>query len=183
MTVPLEQRKVVDGVFEGLFSKALKLEVTPLLRRRLQDLGVDLAALKPVYPHAVWLRSLVAAAEELYPGRPLPEAMRELGGRAVTGYFETLLGMALKQLLRAIGVRRTIGRMTLNFSSTNNYTETKIRDLGERHVELWMNELTETQHNMAGIIQTGLTIAGGKNVRVTITGSDDRGCTYEVRWD
>ena len=26
-----------------------------------------------------------------------------------------------------------------------------------------MNELSTTQHNMAGIMQTGLTIAGGKN--------------------
>ena len=183
MSVPPEQRKVVDGVFEGLFSKALKLEVTPQLRRRLLELGVDLAALRPVYPHAVWLQALTVAAEELHPSRPLPEALRELGGRAVTGYFETFLGKALKQLLRALGVRRTIGRMTLNFSSTNNYTETRVRDLGERHVEVWMNELSLTQHNMAGIMQTGLTIAGGKNVRVEISSSDAVGCTYEVRWE
>lgn len=181
--MPLEQRKVVDGVFEGLFLKALKLEVTPMLRRRLNELGVDLGKLKPVYPHAIWEQSLIAAGQELMPGKPLPDAMRELGGRAVSGYFETFLGIALKQLLRAIGVRRTIGRMTLNFSSTNNYTETRIKDLGERHVEIWMNELSTTQHNMAGIVQTGLTIAGGKNVRVTIVTSDADGCTYEIRWD
>ena len=183
MSVPLEQRKVVDTVFEGLFAKALKLEVTPQLRRRLIELGVDLDHLKPVYPHALWLKSLIAASEELWPGRAVTEGLTELGGRAVSGYFETFIGVALKTLLRVIGVRRTIGRMTLNFSSTNNYTETRVTEVGERHVELWMNELTQTQYNMGGIMQTGLTIAGGKNVRVSMVASDSEGCTFDIRWE
>ncbi len=182
--VPHADRKVVDTVFEGLFVKALGLEVTPALRRRLAELGVDFqVGLKPMYPHAVWEAALIAAAEELMPGKPLPEALHALGGRAVVGYFDTFIGRALKQVLRAIGVKRTLARMSLNFSATNNYTETEMKELGERHYELWMNELSLTQHNMAGIIETGLGIAGGKNVRVEIVRSDGSGCTYDIRWE
>jgi len=181
---PYAERKVVDTVFEGLFVKALGLEVTPALRRRLAELGVDFnAGLKPMYPHPVWEAALIAAAEELMPGKPLPEALHALGGRAVTGYFDTFIGRALKAVLRAIGVKRALGRMSLNFSATNNYTQTRLKELGERHVELWMNELSLTQHNMAGIIQTGLGIAGGKNVKVDIVASDGDGCTYHVTWE
>ncbi len=184
MSVPLEQRRVLDSVFEGLFLKALKAEVNPQLKTRLKGIGMDLdAKLKPLYPHSVWLESLTLSAEELFPQKTQVEALRELGARAVLGYFDTFIGMALKQMLRAIGVRRSLGRMSQNFSATNNYTQTRIKELGDNHVELWMNELTLTQHNMAGIVQTGLGVAGGKNVRVSIVSSDADGVTLDVLWE
>lgn len=182
-SVPLADRKVMDSVIDGLFNKALGRDLNPRLERRLNELGIDLKKLLPMYEHAVWVKALTAAAEELLPGVPLPKAFEQLGARVVTGYFETFIGRALKQLLKAIGVRRTLGRMSQNFAATNNYSKSEIKDVGERHVELWLNELTLTQHNTVGILKTGLELIGGKNLQVEIMRSDEQGCTYSVKWD
>jgi uncharacterized protein (TIGR02265 family) len=183
-SAPVGDRKVMDNAFEGLFKRAIDLDAHPNLKRRLVELGIDFEkGLKPMYPQAVWAQSLVAAAEELAPQEPLPKAVRALGERVVLGYFETLIGRPLKAMVRAIGVRRTLTRMTQSFAAATNYTATRLEELGERHHELWMNEVGLTQHSTAGILQTGLSIAGGKNVRVEIVKSDDEGVTYDVTWE
>jgi uncharacterized protein (TIGR02265 family) len=183
--VPLAERRVMDSVFEGLLQRALKKpELTPRLKRRLLDAGVDVdAKLKPIYPHAVWVSTCTAVAEELMPGVPLEQALRQLGQRVVMGYFDTMIGGAIRQVLKAIGTRRTLGRMTQNFSAANNYTRSELVDVGERHVRLWMNELAPMHFNLWGILERGLEVAGAKNIRVKLLELDAHGCSFDIEWD
>jgi len=183
VNVPLAERKVVDDTFEGLYLKALKGQLTPRLKRRLAELGLDLdQKLKPTYPHALWVQALTVTAEELMPGVRLPDAFERLGSQVVVGYFDTFIGSALKQLLKAIGVRRALERMTANFSSSNNYTRATVRDAGPNYAEVWMNELTLTQYNALGILKTGLGLIGARDVDVELTEQNDEGCVYVIRW-
>lgn len=178
-----EDRRVLDIVFDGLLKKALKNELTFAAKSRLKQLHVDVEGrFEPLYPHPVYLATLHILNQELMPSLTEEQAFRALGARAVLGYFDTLIGRALKQMLRALGVRRAVDRMTQNFSATNNYTRTHAEDLGPRHVRLWMNELTDTRFVMAGILEAGLGVAGGKNVRATIERVDEFGCTFDVQW-
>jgi uncharacterized protein (TIGR02265 family) len=183
MNVPPEQRIVVDDVIESIFKKGLKSELSSHLKQRLVEVGIDLdQKLKPIYPHAVLLQAMLVTCEVLWPGRPQIDGLREIGNRAVRAYFETFIGVALVRLSRAIGIRRTLARMTQNFSSTTNYTQTRLKEISEARAELWMNELTLSQHYVAGILETGLSITSGKQVRVTIAATDPEGVTYDVTW-
>ncbi|MFT3836461.1 MAG: DUF2378 family protein [Myxococcaceae bacterium] len=174
---------MLDVVFDGLLRKALARELTFAAKARLKAIRVDVdGRFEPLYPHPVYLQTLEILREELMPDRSIEQAFRSLGARAVLGYFDTWIGRALKQMLRALGVRRALNRMTQNFSATNNYTRAEAHDIAPKHVRLWMNELTDTRHVMAGIIEAGLSVAGGKDVRATLVETDDDGCVYEVCW-
>jgi uncharacterized protein (TIGR02265 family) len=182
--VPYSERRVLDTVFDGLLNKALKKEMTPALKQRLVAMGIELdGKFKPLYPHTVWIEMLGVIAQELFPSLSREQAFRELGGRAAIGYFDTVIGIALKQVLRVMGVRRSLTRMAQNFSAANNYTRAEAVDVGPGHVTLWMNELTDTRHNLAGVMETGLTVATGKRVKVAVGEHDEHGTTYDVRWD
>jgi uncharacterized protein (TIGR02265 family) len=182
--VPYAERRVLDTVFDGLLRNALKKELTPALKQRIVALGIDIdGKLKPLYPHTVWVEMLQVIAHELMPTLSKERAFRELGGKAALGYFDTLIGIALKQVLRVIGVRRSLGRMAQNFSAANNYTRAEAVDVGPGQVKLWLNELTDTRHNLAGVMETGLTAATGKQVKVTVAEHDDHGTIYDVQWE
>jgi uncharacterized protein (TIGR02265 family) len=182
--VPYAERRVLDTVFDGLINKALKKDMTPALKARLQALGLEPGGkLKPLYPHTVWVDMLNAIAHELMPTLSKEAAFRALGARVVNGYFDTLIGITLKQVLRVMGVRRALGRMAQNFSAANNYTRSEAVDVAPGHVKLWLNELSDSRFNMAGVLESGLTTATGKHVKVILAEHDEHGTTYDVRWD
>jgi uncharacterized protein (TIGR02265 family) len=177
------ERKILDEGVKTLLGILKDDQLTPTLRRKLHELGLEPGTkLKPVYPYAVFTQALVAVSEELWPARPYVECQRELGRRAVAQYFDSLMGIALKRLSKTLGLRRTLGRMTQNFSGTNNYTETRLRELSETHYELWMNEAPTTQHYVLGVLEAGLQMTSGKDVKVAIASTDSDGCTYDVSW-
>ena len=49
-----------------------------------------------------------------------------------SGYEKTLVGSALTAMLRVLGPKRTLERMTRNFRTANNYTEVTVEALAEK---------------------------------------------------
>jgi uncharacterized protein (TIGR02265 family) len=122
------------------------------------------------------------AAEDLYPSQPLAEATFKLGEVYVEGFRQTMLGRAVLSLLRVLGPRRTIARATQNFRAGNNYTETRITELGPTQFDVWMNEVGDFPEFTAGIIQAGVRMSGAKDLRVEPFGYDGHACTYRITW-
>lgn len=123
--------------FEALYLRGLGDQVTPGLRKKLADLGVDLSRpLHAAYTFDTWLQCLVCAADELHPEVERPEAITRLGTAFFHGFQSTLIGKAIFQMSRLIGVERTLLRMDRNGRTTNNLYRSTSELLGPRHVRL-----------------------------------------------
>ncbi|MBF5043222.1 DUF2378 family protein [Aggregicoccus sp. 17bor-14] len=181
---PGEAELVFQHAVEGLFHVGLKGQVTPPLQARLKDAGLDLSRpLLPAYPRAAWNRFIQVTAETLWPDETPEQAYHQLGRQLLLGYSRTLMGGAIIRLLRLIGPRRTLDRMTQNFRSGGNYNLCKVTELGPREVLLWMNEPTLHPSYVAGIVDMVLELVGVAERSITVHARDEEGCTYRVRWE
>jgi len=178
----MSEKLVFEQTIEALFVRAVGSRMSPALRRRLKDLGIDLEKkLRPAYTFEQWMGSLKAGAEELFPSQPLDQAMFQLGELFIDGYRETFLGRAVLGVVRVLGPKRTLKRSTQNFRSGNNYTETRLTEVDDTTSELWLNEVGPYPSFTAGIIHAGL-VACGVVPTVTMEGHDGHACTYRVSW-
>lgn len=174
---------VFEQTIEALFVRALGGRLTPECRVRLRQAGLDVdQEIKPAYSFDSWMLFIRIAAEELFPGEPLPQSTFKLGEAYVEGFRQTMLGRAVMSLLRVLGPRRAIARATQNFRAGNNYTETRITELGHSQFDVWMNEVGDFPEFTAGIIQAGVRMSGAKELRVEPYGYDGHGCTYRITW-
>jgi uncharacterized protein (TIGR02265 family) len=174
---------VFEQTIEALFLRALAGRLTPECRARLRQAGLDVdQKLKPAYSFQSWMLFIRIAAEELFPSEPLSEATFKLGEVYVEGFRQTMLGRAVMSLLRVLGPRRTVARATQNFRAGNNYTETRITELGPAQFELWMNEVGDFPEFTAGIIYAGVRMSGAQEPRVEPMGYDGHACTYRITW-
>ncbi|MFY0573697.1 DUF2378 family protein [Cystobacter fuscus] len=174
---------VFEQTIEAVFVRALHGRLSPACRERLRQAGLDVEQkLRPAYPFASWMTFLRIVAEELYPQLPLEESAFKLGEAYMDGYRETMLGRAVLSLLRVLGPRRALMRATQHFRSGNNYTESRLKELGPCKFELWMNEVGSLPSFTAGIIHAGLRTAGVEHLRIELTGYDGHACTYCINW-
>jgi uncharacterized protein (TIGR02265 family) len=181
---PGEAELVFQHGVEGLFHVSLKGRIPPALRARLKDAGLDLARpLLPAYPRAAWNHFLQLTAEGLWPTEPPERAYHALGRELLMGYSRTLMGGAILRLLRLIGPRRTLDRMTQNFRSAGNYNLCSVKDLAPREVLFWLNEPTLHPAYVAGILDAVLELVGVKQRDIQVHQQDVDGCTYRVRWE
>jgi uncharacterized protein (TIGR02265 family) len=184
LTLTVMADKVVfDHTIEGLFMRGLAGQVTPRLKDKLRQAGLDLDhKLLPAYPFDTWVRCIGVAARELLPDKPDPEAWKRLGERMVEGYQETVMGGAMFALLKVLGPRRTLERAQKNFRSGNNYTEVKFTEVAPRVVDVWMNDTGLVSYFTQGMILAGMRLGGAPGVTVDILQTDERGTTYRVEW-
>lgn len=178
----MADKVVFEQTIEGLFVRGLGSRVTPPLKARLRDAGLDLdAKLLPAYPFEVWMRTLEVTARGLFPELPVEQAMFRVGESFIDGYRETFLGRAVLGMIRVLGPRRTLLRATQNFRSGNNYTDTKITEVDPTTIDLWMNEVGPWPTFTAGIIHAGM-VATGATPKIDIRDHDGHACTFRVSW-
>ena len=177
------ERVVFNSAFEGLFLRALAVDMTPVLMERLKRSGLDVSQrLLPAYPIAVWVAAIELACDAVYPTLTRDDACHRLGRRIIDGYQQTLIGRALFATLRLIGPRRTLDRVAKSFRTSNNFSEARLTEETGRRFALWMNEVETNPHLTAGIIERGLELAGAKEARVVMRSRDAVGCILECSW-
>lgn len=179
----MTDRIVFEHTVEALFIRGLGDRMTPDLKWQLREAGLDLdRKLLPGYPQERFTRWLQCSARVLHPEASEENALCWLGERLVDGYQETVVGSALFGVLRLLGPRRMLERTQKNFRSGNSYTEVRTTALGEREMELWMNELDIARHFTKGTMLAGMRASGAKEPRVDVLHFDSAGTTYRVRW-
>lgn len=182
MTTPPAERVTFDSAFDGLFNKAFAKDLTPEIRAELKKRGVDLEHLQPAYPFAVFRDAVDLAAKTWFPQLPAEEAWFQVGVRNLEGFYDTFIGKPMFALLRLIGPRRTAARMKANFRNANNYSESKLVDIGPNELQLWMNDSGETRFFVAGVMFRGLQLAGAANVKIDELATDENGTVYRITW-
>ncbi|MCP3144635.1 DUF2378 family protein [Pyxidicoccus xibeiensis] len=179
-----DERVIFGNTVDSLYGRTLDGDLTPELKARLKALGLDLdAPLQAAYPHAVWVRCLDETGRTLHPDVPLDEARRRLARRMIEGYAQTLMGASVLAMARVLGTMRSLGRMTHNFRSGNNFTETRLEVVSPNAADLWFNEPEATEGFVEGVLEEGLQRIGVKGLVITRTRQGPDSCTYRVQWD
>ena len=137
----------------------------------------------PAYPVEQVHQACKLVMPVLFPAMSEEEAFHELGLSSMRGYTETLIGKALMQILKLIGVRRSLLRMHTSMRSGNNYLATSSNVVSANCIELTFSDVSGMPTFYQGIIEQGGVMAHAKNLRVTTTTSAPPGHTFRVEWD
>lgn len=177
------ERLWFSTVIEAIFIKGLAGKITPGLKADIKKAGINLDKLAPAYPVEQVYAACKLSMPVLYAGLSEPEAFHQLGVSSMRGYTETLLGKALIQILKLIGVRRSLLRMHTTMRSGNNYLETSSVVLSANCVELKFSDVSKMSTFYQGIIEEGGRMAHAKNLRISTVDSTSPAHTYRVEWD
>ncbi len=180
----MSEQIVFAPAVEGLFVHRLGPRLTPPIRERLRETGLDLdRPLDPGYPAERWAKFVEVAAQELFPGVERTEAHRQLGFMALEGYGQTLLGKAAIVTMKLMGSRRTTQRMGKYFATGTNYMKCVVTERKPNEFEIHFNEVSGVPYFFAGLVGAGSTITGSKNARVEVRDTDGHACTLLLGWD
>ncbi len=143
-------------------------------------LGVKVDKLDPAYPLAHWAAVLDISARALFPELGFDDALARVGRGVVARYAETVIGGALFTVLRLMGPRRALYRLSRNLRSTNNFSEAAVLQSGTNSYEVTLN-LVALPHFERGVLEQGLELAGATGVEISVL-AEGVGATYDVRW-
>lgn len=182
-SVPPERRLVYVQVVEGLLEHGLRGRVSPRLKQRLRQVGIDLdRPLLPAYPVSLWEQCLNVIVEETFPGAPREEAFRQLAGHHVEGYGRTLVGRAAYGVLRLLGPRRVVQRLPQTLRSTDNYTQVELTEQGPTTFTMWTNSKVSAPGYAEALFESLLRLGGAVSPRVTRASEDAESTTYLLTW-
>lgn len=173
-----------DIVFEHTMQGLLDVigpQLTDAVRDRLREVGVDPGALLPAYGTAIYRRALEVVRQSLFADLPPDEGNFAIGRAFFQRYERTLMGRAVLVAIRVLGARRMLDRMSRNFRTANNYTETRVTELGPCDCEVWFNRIIEP-HYYRGLLTEALSRAGSDQYEVLLQSHDAGGAVFRLRW-
>ncbi|OJH38407.1 DUF2378 family protein [Cystobacter ferrugineus] len=177
----MTEKLVYDYTMEALL-RVLGQPLTAEHLTGLRALGVDPRQFQPAYPADTYTQVLNFIVAELWPQLPREEAGFELGRAFMRAYQQTAMGKAVAAVTRVIGPHRSLERMSRNFRSANNFTETKLNKVGPNHYELWFNHARHTNF-FRGLLTEALTRTGAREVSVTLlTLGEATEATFHITW-
>ncbi|MDP1921313.1 MAG: DUF2378 family protein [Myxococcales bacterium] len=151
-------------------------------RQKFLALGIDLFKPNPAYPYELWVEALVMAMDLLWPGVTRDVATYRMGRAIFESYGQTVMGKALMALVKVLGPKRALDRMSRNLRTTNNYSETRLTDVGPNRYELWVNKVA-FPHYFRGLLEAGLEFGGAAEVKVEVGSvSATEGVVFNLSW-
>lgn len=165
----------VDSLFNGVLGD----RVTPQLRERLRQAGLDLSRpVLPAYPLNLFEAFLEITAHELYSDVPFDNALRSLGEAQVEAFARTLMGRAAFSFMRMVGVRRSLEQISYSWRNANNFVRTQVHEPSPRTLEVWVNEVGRQPQVIQGTLSRALQLISSQPYRVTMRHYDGHSCTY-----
>ncbi len=181
MSNTTEEPLVWGHTVEGLV-RCVRPRATPRWVEKMRAHGLDVEKpLATAYTKEQWRHFIFTSAEELFEGT-MESRLEQLGADLMTAYAQTFLGRAVAAVLKIIGPKRTLERMTKSLRSGNNYSDTRATFTGPRRAEFWINETLGAPSYICGAIATVMAIGGARSVRVRTLSTDGQGATFEIEW-
>jgi uncharacterized protein (TIGR02265 family) len=180
----MADRYIYAVAVEAFFLRAMAGKLDAAAKARLRDAGIAVdEPLLSVYPASVFHGGVAIAAEAVHPDLP-PEEAQYLAGRAhIDAFIQSNAGKMMAALARQIDPRTILEYTSTFIRLANNFTESRARLLGERHAEVWMNDVGDVPGWYRGILQRGLEVADVKGVEVrVVSGTVPPAATYDVVW-
>jgi uncharacterized protein (TIGR02265 family) len=173
-------------VFSNAMESLLRVMGQPLPPEQLSALvarGVDPSRpLLPAYPMDVYTAVIDYIVSQRWPRLYPDDGCYELGRAFMEAYTtKTLRGKALRSMAWTVGPRRILQRMNINFRSANNYTETRLQQVGPGAYELWFNYAARPGY-FRGILSAGLEMAGAKGLQVELGSRRGDEASFRITW-
>lgn len=150
-------------------------------RAQLQQLGVNPDGLLPAYTTATYGGVLELVRKTRFSGLSPDEGNFAIGRAFFQRYERTLMGRAVLVAIRVLGARRMLDRMSRNFRTANNYTETRVTEHGPGDCEVWFNRIIEP-HYYRGLLTEALSRAGSAHYEVLLQSHGPDGAVFRLRW-
>ena len=177
----MPDRVVFSPTFDALV-RALGPTLSEPAKAHFKAAGVDFdARLVAAYPLETWLASMEIGSELLLPGETREKRFFNLGHRIVASFAETMIGLALVALMRVIGPRRALERMTRNLRAANNFTETSVRLLGDTQCEVTCSPVFSADF-FRGLFTGSVEVSGGHEVKVEMLSLNEGTGVFSVQW-
>lgn len=157
--------------------------LTPALAAKLRELDLDPEKpLPPAWPAERLGQWLDCISDELFPGQPRERSHRELGWRFVDGWRHTVIGGATVQLLRIIGARRALVRLTRAFRTGDNFTDVDCEFTGPTtaFISLRTQPLGDF---VLGQLERGMPVIGVKKGTVTQHPAPPGTLRFQIDWE
>lgn len=176
-----DQRFIFPAQAEGIL-RGIGPDMTPTLKAKLKGVGLDPEKpFPPAWPAETLRQWLDVIGTELYRDFPLDEAHRRIGRRFIDGWQTTMLGAASAQVLKLLGPRRALERLTRAFRTGDNFSETGVTFPADR-VALVTVRSQSLPHYIAGVLDGGLALLNVKG-RVTIEQDTIAVMVFRVEWE
>jgi uncharacterized protein (TIGR02265 family) len=181
----LEPHWVVhEASVEALFIRAFGPRITAhsACLRELKEAGIDpTGKLKPSYPATVYEKGMQLLRTHLFSNIASDaEAYHLIGRETTAGFYRTLIGGALGQVMKLLKPERMLPRLPSNIVSSTNFMKSEIVEKGPRDFELHVFG-TNTPHFIAGAVERGVEQTGTKP-KVEIVREAPLEAWYSIRW-
>jgi len=158
----MSEKVVFSQSMEGLY-RALSPH-TPAERAAFLAAGVkDDTKFAPAYPVDLHIAILDACAASRFAHLPELERYTEVGKLFFTGFQKTLIGSAMLAMLKILGPRRTLDRLTPT----------------HHHVHI---NFTKRPGFYLGLLYSGCLHAGAKDLKITVVETKDFATTYDIQF-
>lgn len=174
---------VFDSAVEAIFLRGLGNLVTPALKSKLRELGMDLdSPPRPTYPRALWMQVLAVTVAELFPGDLPEDGYRRLGEQSINGISRMPIGVAIIAMSKLLGPRRSLLRLHEAWASANNFITMKVEELAANDFRVVLNDTYGHPAYMQGVIQSAMKMAGARAPQVLIMEATAQAVCLNVRW-
>lgn len=177
-----EERLVFGHTMEALLSRCGR-DLTPTQWSELKSRWrVDLDKIQPAYPFTLWCEVLTYLAAVVHPGLSPKEGEEALGREFIERYTETLIGKALFAMLRLLSTERVVRRLARSFRTGTSFTEVEVRELNATGCTVVFNVVEPGGRVTQGVLARGLTLAGIRELSVTLEALEGESATYRLTW-
>lgn len=180
-----KDRYIYGNSVEALFVQALGDRLTHRCRVLLKEAGLDLSTrLRPMYPVEDYERFVRIARQELFAPDPDALAYDKMGVLFVQGYFKTLIGKALKGVIRLLGPHQHLKRLPETFASGSTFIKATVEQRGPTEFALRVTGVGSYPTFTLGSMREAMSLTGVKNLVVELEQTlPDDSATYSIRWD
>lgn len=175
------ERVIFPAQAEGLL-RGLQPDVTDALSSKLKTLALDPGQpFPPAWPSSRLKEWLDAISDVVYDSCTRDEAHRRIGRRFIDGWQRTLLGAASAQLLKVLGSRRALERLTRAFRTGDNYTESSVTFPSPTSAIVTVRS-EPLPHYLAGVLDGGLALLNVKG-KVSIENITGDVMVFRLEWE
>lgn len=175
------ERVIFPAQAEGLL-RGLQPDVTDALASKLKMLALDPGQpFPPAWPSSRLKEWLDAISDVVYESCTRDEAHRRIGRRFIDGWQRTMLGAASAQLLKVLGTRRALERLTRAFRTGDNYTESSVA-FPAPTVALVTVRSEPLPHYIAGVLDGGLALLNVKG-KVSVESVEGDVMVFRIEWE